>query len=83
MTGLGHFQDLISDVTQKLMKNTAQVDNPYWMISIKMKKVRFQGPEIWLDLIEFILIGSLLVVLKISKMQKSDVNARFRFFSPS
>ena len=82
MTGLGHFQGLISDVTQKLMKNTAQVGNPHWIISIKMKIARFRGPVIWLDLAEFIPIGSLSVVLKISKMQKSDVNARFRFFSP-
>ena len=82
MTGLGHFQGLISDVTQKLMKNTAQIDNRYWMMSIKMKKVTFKGPVIWLDLAEFIPKGSLSVVLKLLKMQKSDVNARFRFFSP-
>ena len=81
MTGLGHFRGLISDVTQKLlMKNTARVENLYRMIPIKMKKVRSSGPITWLGL-TFIPVGSLLVLPKISKMQKSDANARFIILS--
>ena len=58
MTGLGHFQGLISDVTQKLMKNTARVENLYWMLSINMKKMGCSGPITLLDL-TFITVGSL------------------------